>query len=369
MIATRLPDRRPVRLAVDGGRLEVTPTDAAPEPDLWVGPGWVDVQVNGYGGVDVNDPDTRPDALARMTARLRAAGVTRYLPTVITADLPRMARCLQGVARAIEAERAVADAVPGLHLEGPFVSPTDGARGAHPLAHVIPADVAVFDALQEAAGGRIRLVTLAPEVPGALELTAHCVRHGLTVALGHTAADAATIAEAVAAGARLATHLGNGTPAMLPRHDNVIWTQLAEPSLFASAIFDGHHLPPALMRVFFAVKGAERLILVSDAVALAGEPPGVYRQPVGGEVELLPNGRLTLRGTPYLAGSASSLADGVAHAVGAAGVSVEDAWTMASRTPARLLGLDDRGDLTLATVGAAGVRIVGTVVAGRAAMR
>lgn len=368
MIATRLPDGQSVRVALDGDRLDLVASDEPAERDLWVGPGWVDVQVNGFAGIDANDPATMPDAYARMTAALRARGVTRYLPTVITADLPRMAACLRAAVRAIEAEPAVADAVPGLHLEGPFLSPHDGARGAHPREFVVPADVAAFDELQAAAGGRIRVLTLAPEVPGALELVAHAAREGVVVALGHTDADAATIAAAVDAGARLSTHLGNGAPAMLPRHDNVIWSQLGEPRLAASAIFDGHHLPPTVMRVFAAVKGPERLILTSDAVALAGMPPGVYRQPVGGEVELHDSGRLTLRGTPYLAGSASSLADGVANAVGAAGVAVADAWAMASTTPAGLLGLDDRGDLTVARVGPAGVTVVGTRVAGRGAL-
>ncbi|MFU8887846.1 MAG: N-acetylglucosamine-6-phosphate deacetylase [Trueperaceae bacterium] len=367
MIATRLPHGHPVRVDFDGGRLELTEADAPADEGVWVGPGWVDVQVNGFAGVDANDPATEPDAYARMTAALRARGVTRYLPTVITADLPRMAASLAAAVRACAAEPDVADAVAGLHLEGPFLSPEDGARGAHPAAHVRPADVAAFDDLQAAAGGRIRVLTLAPEVPGALELIAHAAGQGVVVALGHTNADAATIAAAVDAGARLSTHLGNGTAAMLPRHDNVIWTQLGEPRLTASAIFDGHHLPPAVMRVFAAVKGPERLVLTSDAVALAGMPPGIYRQPVGGEVELLASGRLTLRGTPYLAGSASSLADGVAHAVRDAGVAVEDAWAMVSTTPARLLGLEERGDLTLALVAPDGVRVLGTRVAGRAA--
>jgi N-acetylglucosamine-6-phosphate deacetylase len=367
MIATRLPDHQPVRVSFDGERLDIVPSDVAADEGLWVGPGWVDVQVNGFAGVDANDPATAPDAYARMTAALRARGVTRFLPTVITADLPRMAACLRAASDALAAEPTVADAVPGLHLEGPFLSPEDGARGAHAAAFVRPADTAVFDDLQAAAGGRIRILTLAPEVPGALELIAHAAGQGVVVALGHTNADAATIAAAVEAGARLSTHLGNGTAALLPRHDNVIWNQLGEPRLTASAIFDGHHLPPAVMRVFVAVKGPEGLVLTSDAVALAGMAPGVYRQPVGGEVELQPNGRLTLRGTPYLAGSASSLADGVAHAVRDAGAAVEDAWTMASATPARLLGLDERGDLTVAHVGRDGVRVLGTRVAGRAA--
>jgi N-acetylglucosamine-6-phosphate deacetylase len=361
MNATKLPDGSPVRLERSEAGWRCVAADAAPT-DVWVGPAWIDIQVNGFAGIDVNDPATEPAAFAALTRALRAGGVTRYLPTVITGAPATMAACLRNAARAGLEHPGVARAIAGLHLEGPFIAPRDGPRGAHPAEHVRPADPMLFDDLQAAAEGRIALVTLAPEVPGALALTASLTAAGIVVAIGHSDAEPALVAEAVAAGARLSTHLGNGTAALLPRHDNVIWSQLAEPRLLASVIFDGHHLPASLMRVFYAVKGPDALILISDAVALAGRPPGVYHQAVGGEVELHPNGRLTLRGTPYLAGSVSTVADGVANALRHAGASPAAAWAMASATPARLLRLPERDDLTVARIDETGVTVIDTVV-------
>lgn len=151
-----------------------------------------------------------------------------------------------------------------------------------------PADRALFDDFQAAAGVAIELVTLAPEVPGAIDLVAYLVGHGVTVAVGHTLADGDAIRAAVAAGARLSTHLGNGVPALLPRHPNVSWEQLVEDRLMASAIFDGHHLPESVMRVWVNVKGPDRSIPTSDAVTLAGMPPGTYEAAVGGRVHVAP---------------------------------------------------------------------------------
>jgi N-acetylglucosamine-6-phosphate deacetylase len=167
-------------------------------------PGFFDLQVNGFAGVDFNDPRTAPEQIAVALDAMRATGVTRCLPTIITGAFDTFARC----ARAIDA--CGSPAVAGIHMEGPYISPLDGFRGAHPLAHVAPATVDDFERRQEAANGRIVLVTLAPEVPGAIALVEHLAGAGVRVAIGHTAASTAAIADAVSAGARLATHLGNG---------------------------------------------------------------------------------------------------------------------------------------------------------------
>jgi N-acetylglucosamine-6-phosphate deacetylase len=163
---------------------------------------------------------------------------------------------------------------------------------------------------------------------------------GVIVALGHTAADGDQIRAAVDAGARLSTHLGNGSHATISRHPNYIWEQLAEDRLAASLIFDGHHLPPAVMKSMLRAKGLDGSILVSDSVAVAGLAPGIYQTPVGGTVELLPSGRLTLLGTPYLAGSAAALPVGIANTIRHAGVTLAEAVRLATTNPARLLGLD-----------------------------
>ena len=305
------------------------------------------MQVNGFAGHDVNAGDTSAIDFEVMTQRLHETGVARYLPTVVTASVAHMKRCLGSVHAARLASQVVARAVVGIHLEGPFLSARDGARGAHPQQHVLAPDRVLFDDLQAAAGGMIRLVTLAPESAGALELISYLAALDIVVALGHTLADGEAIREAVEAGATLSTHLGNGIPAELPRHPNVVWEQLAEDRLFASAIFDGHHLPESVMRVIARVKGPERLLLVSDAVAIAGMPPGVYESPIGGTVELLPSGRLTLLGTPYLAGSASSLLDGVNMALSRVGLAPDVILRMVGRTPRQLIGFDEPDDWTV----------------------
>ena len=243
-------------------------------------------------------------------------------------------------------------------------------RGAakRPAALRAP-DRALADDLQAAADGTIRLATLAPELPGALELIAHLVSLGIVVAIGHTMADEARIREAVDAGARLSTHLGNGVPATIPRHRNPIWPQLADDRLTASAIFDGHHLTDSVMRVFAKAKAPGGLILTSDAVALAGMPPGVYEGQVGGDVELHPDGRLTVLSGGFLAGSASSLLDGVRTAVLRLGLDPARALPMVGRLPAELLGLPGADDATVVEIGAASVDLIAVVVDGAVVWR
>jgi N-acetylglucosamine-6-phosphate deacetylase len=230
----------------------------------------------------------------------------------------------------------------GIHLEGPYISPVDGPRGAHSLADVRSPDWEEFLALQEAAEGRIRIVTLAPELPDAIPFIEKLAAEGVVVALGHTGADSGEIAAAVAAGARLSTHLGNGAHALLPRHPNYLWDQLACDELWASIIPDGHHLPAAVVKTIVRTKGVGRILLVSDAVHLAGLVPGEYNF-LGHPVELTDKGRVQLRGTPYLAGSALHLVEGLGKVIAFAGVSLEEAVQMATQNPRRLLGIRAEG--------------------------
>jgi N-acetylglucosamine-6-phosphate deacetylase len=177
-------------------------------------PGFFDLQVNGFAGVDFNAPDLTADRVALALDAIRATGVTRCLPTLITSPFDAFVASARVLARVND------PAVAGLHMEGPYISPEDGPRGAHDRAHVIAASLDDFRRRQDAADGRIRLVTLAPEVDGALPLVEHLAGSGVRVAIGHTAASPDRIADAIAAGATLATHLGNGCAAMLPRHPN-----------------------------------------------------------------------------------------------------------------------------------------------------
>jgi N-acetylglucosamine-6-phosphate deacetylase len=299
-------------------------------------PGFVDLQVNGFAGVDFNDPACTDEDVSRACDAMRATGVTRCLPTIITAPLDHFAACARRIAR--HGDRAIA----GLHVEGPYISPLDGPRGAHPREHVQPASIDDFSRRQEAAEGRILLMTLAPEVPGAIPLIEHLVRHDVRVALGHTSATTDQLAAAIAAGATLSTHLGNGCALTLPRHPNILWDQLAADPLSASFIVDGHHLPPATVKAMIRAKTPARTLLVTDAIAAAGCPPGRYR--LGDlEVELSATGRVSAPGAGHLAGSALSMDHAVANTVAFTGLSIDEVLPMATTTPAHFLGIEPAG--------------------------
>jgi N-acetylglucosamine-6-phosphate deacetylase len=231
-------------------------------------------------------------------------------------------------------------------MEGPYISPEDGPRGAHPREFTAAASIDDFQRRQEAAQGQIRLVTLAPEVPGTLPLVEYLRANGVRVAIGHTAAPAEAIRDAVKAGATLSTHLGNGCANMIPRHPNFIWEQLAADEMMASLIVDGHHLPPATVKTMIRAKSVRRTILVTDAIAAAGQPPGEYQ--LGSlKVRLDETGRVAVPGAPNLAGSALAMDRAVANTVRFAGVSLEDALAMASTNPAGNLGVKPAGTLEL----------------------
>jgi len=333
-----------VRIDVRAGRVaSVTPIQGAPEGLPWIAPGLADIQVNGSAGYDLNGDDPSPETVAGLIAHLRSQGVLWCCPTVVTASPEAMEARLHAISEACNRFREVSDAVLGIHLEGPFISPEDGPRGAHPLEHVREASQEVFARLNRAADGRIAILTLAPEVPQALELIAELSAALLVVALGHTGASRAVIRQAVLAGASLSTHLGNGAHAMLPRHDNYLWEQLAADELWASFIPDGHHLPPPVLKAMIRAKGVERSILTSDAVFVAGLPPGEY-QFAGHAVDLTEAGRVNLAGTPYLAGSGISLPEGVFRCHAMTGLPLPECWRMASANPRRLLWALPVGD-------------------------
>lgn len=302
-------------------------------------PGLFDLQVNGFAGVDFNAPGLTADRCAEAIERMRATGVTRCLPTLITSPFDDFAASARVLARTAD------PAIAGIHMEGPYLSPEDGPRGAHRREHIAPASIEDFTRRQDGAEGTIVLVTLAPEVPGALGLIEHLVAGGVRVAIGHTAATPRQIGDAIAAGASLATHLGNGCAEMLPRHPNAIWELLAADGVIASLIADGHHLPPATVKSMVRAKGPGRTILVTDAIAAAGCAPGRYA--IGGvDCALAEDGRVSLPGTPYLAGSSLTLDRAVANAVRFTGLALEDVIPMASSVPARYLGTATRGTVT-----------------------
>jgi N-acetylglucosamine-6-phosphate deacetylase len=326
-----------VRLTIEGATIaEVVPADisaAVDEADDWVAPAFWDIQFNGRWGISFSDPGLTAEQVASIVWAQAELGTARLCPTLITAPRADLLHGVRTIAEACEADRDVDARVAGIHIEGPYISEVDGYRGAHPLAAVRDPDWSEFQSLQDASGGRIALITLAPERPGALAFIEKAASSGVVVALGHTAADGETLRAATAAGARLSTHLGNGIAASLPRHPNPIWEQAALDHLSASFIADGHHLDRAVLRVLVRAKGADRVILVSDASPLAGLPPGRY-----GEWAVDPSGKIVVAGTPYLAGSNRGLEVGLDHLLDAHDFSLPEAIATVTRNPARLLG-------------------------------
>lgn len=300
--------------------------------------GLIDLQVNGFRGFDLNAGAVTPSILLSLCEELLSVGVTTWLPTIITASEASILQALEAIAQSRADYRLVAEMVPGVHVEGPSISEKDGPRGAHPLAHLRPPSIAEFERWQRASGNLVSMVTLAPEHDGSMDYIRALTARGVLVALGHTAATPEEIHAAVEVGATLSTHLGNGAASMLPRHPNFIWAQLADDRLTASLIADGWHLPPDTFKSLLRAKGMERAILVSDTVALAGMPAGLYQQPVGGSVEVSPEGRIGVAGTPYLAGASLPLSANVAIATEMAGISLADALMLATQNPGRFVG-------------------------------
>ncbi len=329
-----------VEVAADGMVTTARPELAAADGDVLITPGFLDLQVNGFAGIDFNSPGLTAENLDHALEAMLRTGVTACLPTLITATVDELEERFRALVAASAGSRYAEQMVVGFHLEGPFLSPLEKYSGCHPAECMRPADVADFDRLQAAADGRIRLVTVAPEVTGALALIDHLRGQGVAVALGHTAADGPTIADAAARGARLSTHLGNGTPKMLHKHDNVIAHQLGDDRLMASFIADGYHLAPAILKSYLRAKGLPRSVLVTDAVAGAAAPPGDYRL---GRVAVQRGEEpvITLPGTQQLAGSALTLDGAARNLLAWAEFGFDEIFTMARTNPARLLGQPD----------------------------
>ena len=304
------------------------------EEQIYIAPGFIDIQVNGFAGADYNDPNSSPESIAHSIRCMYATGITRFFPTVITGSPENMSGALRNLA-AVRESIPEGRAMEAFHVEGPYISPDDGPRGAHPRHCVRPPDYDEFRRFQDAAQGHIRLLTLSPEWPAAPAFIERLVQEGIVVSIGHTKADPLQIADAVHAGATLSTHIGNGAHAILSRHPNYIWEQLANDRLNASLIVDGIHLGQAFLKVALRAKGVERAILVTDAVMPAGCSPGRYAL---GEVqvELHDDGSVRLLGETRLAGSALLMDRAIGNVIRLGGVSLRDAVTMATRNPARV---------------------------------
>lgn len=324
---------------------EIRATGKEDIPSLpWIAPGLVDLQLNGFGGLDLNTLPIAENLVQKLTRKLWSEGLTSFYPTIITNSDKAITEAMKVLDHACSAESE--KSVKGIHLEGPFISPEDGPRGAHEKSYVKAPDWGLFQKWQDAAGGRIKIVTLSPEWPNVCRFIEKASQSGVKVSIGHTAATPDQIREAVRAGARLSTHFGNGAHLMLPRHPNYLWAQLSEDDLSTCVIADGFHLPDSVLKVVFKIK-KEKAILVSDAVFLSGMEPGNYETHIGGEVVLSDEGRLYLEKNPQLlAGSVKMLTKGIEHLVESGLLKFGEAWEAASVRPAAFMDLPEREGLS-----------------------
>lgn len=308
--------------------------DAHAVSDIFIAPGFIDVQVNGFAGADFNDPETPGELMAHSLQAIFSTGVTRLYPTIITGSEARITGSLRNLFKA-KRDLPTGDAIEGFHVEGPSISVEDGPRGAHPARWVRKPDIEEFKRWQQAAEGHVRLITIAAEWPEAPRYIEHVTGEGVVVSIGHTAANGAQIRDCVSAGASMSTHLGNGAHAVMPRHPNYLWEQLAEDRLTATFIVDGIHIGEAFLKVALRAKSLERAVLITDAVMPAQCAPGPYR--IGEvEVELLPPGdRVVLRGGTRLAGSALSMHDAIANVIRMTGIKLREAVTLVTTNAAR----------------------------------
>lgn len=298
--------------------------------------GWVDLQVNGYAGVDFSSPGLQVADIRRATEALVRRGTAAYCPTIITSDPGIYEATLPALAKAMT-EPDLKPHLLGIHLEGPFLSAQ--ARGAHPKRLLQRPDAAHFDRWMDLANGRIVMLTVAPELEGCETLIRHAVSRRVVVSLGHHMANGSDIDRAVSAGAACCTHLGNGIPNMLPRHPNQLWTQLAEPRLTAMLITDGHHLPADFVRVALKTKGVDNIVITSDVAPIAGLPPGEHLF-AGVSVISEPNGRISVKGENTLAGSSATLDDCIAWLRSLGVLSEQELMRAGRLNPLRLLGIE-----------------------------
>lgn len=390
-LARHYRDGRTLRFSLAHGRIGTVEPTEVPESDAaglpFVAPGLFDIQLNGYGGAWFGSEVVTVSSVSAVVRAYAAHGITQCFPTLITSSFDAMMHGIRTIRRAQAEDELVRDIVRGIHLEGPYISPVDGARGAHPQEHVRPASCDEFFRWQKAADNTVRLVTLAPEVSGGIDFVRRIACAGVVIAIGHTVAPAEVITQAADAGARLSTHLGNGCPAMMHRHENVIWPQLADDRLTASVISDGWHLPRAPLQCLLRCKSPSRVIITCDVSGFAGCAPGRYEYG-GVSVEVLDDTRIVVAGQrTLLAGSSATTGDCVIHMMRSCGISLADAWDLASLRPAALFGepvcnlrTGDEATLTLfrtlpeagtrshsgrASAAAPGFQPVATIVKGR----
>jgi N-acetylglucosamine-6-phosphate deacetylase len=365
-------DNTPVSIQIEDGKI-VKITRISPEnsmPEFYVAPGLIDLQINGYMGVSFSEQDLTIENMRKATLALWKEGVTSFLPTVTTNEHARLVRSFSLLAKMTEDE-VIGKSILGFHLEGPYISPVKGYRGAHNEKNIRLPNWKEFQELQKTSRNNIKLITVAPEMEGAIPFIENCSRSGVVVSLGHHNGTAGEIEKAVFAGASLSTHLGNGCANEINRHNNPLWPQLSNDILSVSIIADGAHLNRDEVRTFYKVKGVEKTILVSDALSLAGLPPGEYIS--DGDTLLLTNEVVKFPAENVLAGAAQPISRCVGNVMKFTQCSLKDAIQMGSTNPARLIGMNDlgeikpgkRADLILFSIENGNIVIQKTIVVGK----
>jgi N-acetylglucosamine-6-phosphate deacetylase len=343
IVALHYETCKPVVVEISGDQISrINSSRDMPQTQWFVAPGLIDLQINGYMGVDFSDQNLTPEAFQKATEALWKQGVTTFLPTVITASKENLEKSFSLLSEAIS-NPEIAVSVPGFHMEGPYISPVKGFRGAHLEKYIRKPDWNEFLALQNAAGNKIKLVTLAPETEGVIPFIEKCKNAGVVVSLGHHNGNDEQVEKAADAGATLCTHLGNGCANLIDRHNNPIWPQLSDDRLNITIIVDGFHLTRQEVRTFYKVKGIDHTILVSDALDLAGMPPGEYIR--GERKVLLTPDVVKFPEENVLAGAATPISTCVTNIMKFTGCSLGEAIKMGSTNPAHAVGLNNVGEL------------------------
>ncbi len=343
-------DGKPIIIEIKDGKIHKLIRN--PEEDnkskgaIYVAPGFIDHQVNGYLSHSFVGDDLDAKKVKKITEGLWKNGVTTYLPTLTTESNEVLLRNFKILNKILLENESFGQSIPGFHLEGPYISPVNGFRGAHNLEYVRNPDWHEFEAWHNASGGRIIEVTIAPELEGAMNFIKECIKNNIKVALGHTNASTEQINQAVDLGATISTHLGNGCANTIHRHHNPIWSQLAEDRLFASIIVDGFHLTKEQVQTFYKAKRANKIILVSDITRWAGMSPGTYSD-FDQEVVVTKEGAIMMPSENVLAGASLLIHRGIENVIEFTDCTLKEAIDMSTKNPATALGFNDRGEIAV----------------------
>lgn len=340
----RLPDGRAVEVDVEGSRIRRVvplPEKRGNESLPYLLPVLVDLQHNGALGAYYGEiPEMGVAKLREIAAHLRRHGVGRCLLTMVTQERSELAMLAGFLGRVLGADRELERLFFGIFHEGVFISPRDGWRGAHAPAWIERPDWDRLREIDDLTGGRIQLVNVAPEEPGGLPFIERAVAAGKKISLGHCCPSAEVVDAAIALGATMVTHFGNGAASQIHRFENPLWTFLDREELTLGLICDGFHLPGSIVRIAMKCKGREKCLPVSDASGCSGLPPGAYEILGGRRIEITPSGRVHMAATPdILAGGWFQQDRSVEFLVREAGFSFLEAWDQCSRVPARAVGL------------------------------